>query len=89
MISQQLYRFQNLCWFYIQILDNKLAANIIRDLYLLKWMICYRQSVIILNDHPAAYRVHLIDRFVSRLHFIKDHCYLTESLAEGAVQGGG
>jgi hypothetical protein len=47
-----------------------------------------RGSRYILNDHPDAYRVLLIDGFVSRLHFIKDHCDLPESRAVRAVKEG-
>ena len=45
-----------------------------------------RGSRYILNDHPDAYRVPLIDGFVSPLHFIKDHCDLPESHAVRAVK---
>ncbi len=44
-------------------------------------------SQYILNDHPDAYPVLLIDGFESRLHFIKDHCDLSESRALRAVKG--
>jgi hypothetical protein len=47
-----------------------------------------RGSRYILNDHPDAYRILLIDGFVSRLHFIKDHCDQLESRAVRAVKGG-
>jgi hypothetical protein len=42
----------------------------------------------ILNDHPDACRVLLIDGFFSRLHFINDHCDLPESRAVRPVKEG-
>ena len=46
-----------------------------------------RGSQYILNDHPDAYHVLLIDEIDNRVRFMKDHYDLSESLAVSAVKG--
>ena len=46
-----------------------------------------RGSQYILNDHPDAYHVLLIDEFENRVRFMKEHYDLSESRAVSAVKG--
>jgi cytidylate kinase len=46
-----------------------------------------RGSQYILNDHPDAYHVLLIDEFKSRVQFMKSHYDLSESRAASVVKG--